>query len=67
MDHSGRKPSAKTCEKCGSMFACGASESSCWCDAVKLSAEALAQLRATYRDCLCPECLPSFANVKAAP
>jgi hypothetical protein len=67
MDPLQRKPFQKTCERCGGAFPCGASGVACWCDSLKLGAGALAQLRAAYRDCLCPQCLPSFAESKPTP
>ena len=50
-----REPS--TCEACGSAFTCGASLQGCWCTEVRVTAEARADLRARYRDCLCRDCL----------
>lgn len=47
----------RACEACGQPFVCGASLKGCWCFQVKLSAEVRAQLRARYKDCLCPACL----------
>jgi hypothetical protein len=51
----------KKCGACGEMFTCGAPELGCWCEAVKLTREAAAQLRATHTDCLCPRCLAAGA------
>jgi len=65
MDHPRREPAQKTCESCGALFSCGAAvDVTCWCDAVRLTPEMLAGLRAKYRDCLCPHCLSGAANVK---
>jgi Cysteine-rich CWC len=50
-------PTQKKCGACGELFACGAPGPDCWCEVVKLSPAALAQLRARYADCLCPRCL----------
>ncbi len=48
---------ASTCEACGKEFSCGASLKGCWCSEVTLSDETRANLKATYHDCLCRECL----------
>ena len=48
---------ANTCEACGGAFACEISVTGCWCSAVNLSDEARAELRANYKNCLCPSCL----------
>ena len=53
--------SQSVCEGCGASFGCGARESGCWCAAVKLSAEALAELRERYSSCLCRACLERLA------
>jgi hypothetical protein len=52
----------KKCQACGEMFACGAPEPGCWCENVKLTSEAAAQLRARHTDCLCPRCLAAAAG-----
>jgi hypothetical protein len=52
---------AQKCEACGQEFRCGASLTGCWCWRAELTAAARAQLRARYRDCLCPTCLASWA------
>ena len=57
-----RKPS--TCEACGEQFACGATSSSCWCQEIKLSEAARAELRARYQRCLCRACLENYAEVE---
>jgi hypothetical protein len=55
-------PTQKKCAACGEMFACGAPESNCWCEELKLSPSELEQLRARYDDCLCPRCLAAAAQ-----
>ena len=55
------------CANCGTFFSCGALESPCWCDTVKLSPAALANLRARYVDCLCPRCLVAAEVVRLEP
>ena len=54
-----REPSV--CEACGSEFSCGASLKGCWCSEIKLSDETRAELKASYRGCLCRECLERLA------
>ncbi len=48
---------SKTCESCGESFGCGADLGSCWCFAIELPADASADLKAKYMNCLCPKCL----------
>jgi hypothetical protein len=50
----------KHCSKCGAAFGCGGLLG-CWCRDVKLDEAALAALRASYADCLCPACLKAVA------
>jgi Cysteine-rich CWC len=57
-----REPSV--CEACGAQFVCGASGSSCWCQEIKLSEAAQAELRARYQRCLCRACLENYAEVE---
>jgi len=45
----------KNCDACGALFDCYAG--GCWCTDVPLTGAACAELRARYRDCLCPSCL----------
>jgi cysteine-rich CWC protein len=45
------------CEACGEPFTCGASLAGCWCGEIKLSDETRAELRTTYKECLCQRCL----------
>jgi len=54
------------CEACGDDFSCGASLKGCWCSEVKLTEEARAELRTTYSDCLCPNCLAKAADAPLA-
>jgi len=51
----------KKCEACGEMFTCGEAEPGCWCEALQLTSQAAAQLRATHTDCLCSRCLAAVA------
>lgn len=50
-------PERMICESCGGDFLCGAKIGECWCSAVKLEAETLAELRDDYKNCLCSSCL----------
>ena len=52
---------SKVCESCGETFGCGANLPGCWCAEVKISAEAAAELKAEFADCLCPKCLGARA------
>ena len=49
----------KTCAKCGAPFGCGGLLG-CWCRDVTLDETTLANLRQSYADCLCPNCLKSL-------
>lgn len=50
----------KTCPKCGAQFECRSA--GCWCDNVSLDPATLEQLEKSFRGCLCPSCLTSFAT-----
>ncbi len=50
------------CESCGEEFSCGANVGKCWCFAVEVKAETLAELRRDYKNCLCQKCLVSFTK-----
>ncbi len=45
------------CESCGKEFSCGANVGKCWCFAVELKADSLAELRENFKSCLCEDCL----------
>lgn len=47
----------KICESCGVEFSCGANIGECWCFAVDVKAETLAELRKNFESCLCENCL----------
>ena len=49
----------KRCSKCGTAFDCGGLFG-CWCRDVKLDEKTLADLRGSYADCLCPNCLKTL-------
>jgi Cysteine-rich CWC len=53
----------RVCEGCGKSFSCGASLRGCWCNEIELTDEARTQLRNSYSDCLCRECLSSHAKL----
>lgn len=59
---SGCVPTRKKCEACGEMFDCGAPESGCWCEDVKVGSAAAAELRERFSDCVCPRCLVAAAE-----
>ncbi|PYS21620.1 MAG: hypothetical protein DMF72_16820 [Acidobacteria bacterium] len=50
------------CEACGNEFSCGASLRGCWCSEITLSDEARAELKSSYRNCLCRSCLERLAE-----
>jgi len=53
------------CPRCGAGFHCGVNDAApCACTTIALSAETLAELRATYRSCLCLRCLAPLAADK---
>jgi iron complex transport system permease protein len=52
----------KTCSRCGQRFGCGQGKPGCWCEAVELRAQTLAEIRAVAEDCICPACLAGFAT-----
>ncbi|MGA8222196.1 MAG: cysteine-rich CWC family protein [Candidatus Acidiferrales bacterium] len=56
-------PTQKKCGACGQLFDCGAPSAGCWCEEVKLTAEALESLCTRYGDCLCPRCLTAAATL----
>jgi len=45
------------CESCGKEFSCGANVGKCWCFAVEVKTEMLAELRQEFKSCLCEGCL----------
>ncbi len=49
------------CESCGVEFSCGANVGECWCFAVEVKSEALADLRERFKSCLCENCLGKLA------
>jgi hypothetical protein len=48
------------CEACGEPFACELSLSGCWCRTIALTDAARAQIRAQFKNCLCPACLKAY-------
>jgi hypothetical protein len=51
-----------TCEVCGEPFACELSVSGCWCSRIQLAEAARAEMRAKYKNCLCPACLKRYGD-----
>jgi hypothetical protein len=45
------------CESCGEDFSCGSKIGKCWCFAVEVNAETLADIKTKYKECLCEKCL----------
>jgi cysteine-rich CWC protein len=60
-------PTQKKCSACGQLFDCGAPDAGCWCEDVKLTAEALESLRMRYADCLCSRCLATAQKFGGSP
>jgi iron complex transport system permease protein len=52
----------KTCPLCGKQFGCAQGRPGCWCEAVVLQRETLAEIRARADGCICPACLSGFAE-----
>ena len=54
--------SKKACSKCNTPFECGHEKSGCWCEQYTLSKETLKKLEKEFENCLCPDCLKTFAE-----
>ncbi|MCA1625378.1 MAG: cysteine-rich CWC family protein [Acidobacteria bacterium] len=50
------------CESCGKEFSCGAKVEKCWCFAIELKVESMAELKENFKRCLCKNCLEDFAK-----
>jgi Cysteine-rich CWC len=48
------------CANCGAQFHCR--PGNCWCDAVCVPREALAEMQLSFDRCLCPNCLKAVAD-----
>src|SRR5438132_14223718 len=51
----------KTCALCAEQFECAQGQPGCWCEALVLERQTLADIRAMAYGCLCPTCLSGFA------
>jgi iron complex transport system permease protein len=56
----------KACSRCGQRFGCAQGEPGCWCEAVVVQPETLAEIRTVADDCICPACLSAFAGQERA-
>jgi len=56
----------KTCPLCGKQFGCAQGQPGCWCEAVALRRETLAEIRTAAAGCICPACLSGFAEKERA-
>lgn len=56
----------KTCPLCEEQFECAQGQPGCWCEAVDLERQTLADIRAVAYGCLCPTCLSGFAASERA-
>jgi hypothetical protein len=54
--------SPSTCESCSDEFICGATVKGCWCMKIKLNAPVRQELKSKFKDCLCQNCLESYAS-----
>ena len=50
-------PAKTICQSCGGEFFCGANVGACWCFAVALKPEIVADWRGKFENCLCEICL----------
>ncbi len=63
-NNSAEVPDKLICESCGEEFSCGANIGKCWCFAVELKPETLADLSEDFNDCLCGNCLNKIEKRK---
>jgi iron complex transport system permease protein len=56
----------KTCPLCGKRFGCAEGQPGCWCEAVVLRRETLAEIRNAASGCICPDCLSGFRDRERA-
>ncbi|MDG6908423.1 MAG: cysteine-rich CWC family protein [Nitrososphaerota archaeon] len=55
-------PRSLTCQLCGKAFTCeGPLSFGCWCELVKTSKTSRLELSNLTTDCVCPQCLQTFA------
>lgn len=55
---------SKVCPRCGVSFECRSG--GCWCTHLPLAPALLEELRRTYPDCLCRQCLTTLAERQAS-
>lgn len=68
MSDANTTPGPKECARCGASFICKVDDlPHCQCVGVNMSPEVLAQLEASYSDCLCSRCLKELSGVERAP
>jgi hypothetical protein len=53
--------SLKKCSKCEADFECCNEKEGCWCEDVFLDLETLVQLKKTFDNCLCSNCLKEYS------
>lgn len=56
-----KKGKLKKCPKCGNFFTCDG-DNDCWCEKVQIHQKDFLRISQEYNDCLCPECLKSYAE-----
>ncbi|MHC1777393.1 MAG: cysteine-rich CWC family protein [Lentimicrobium sp.] len=57
-------PVLKTCPRCGLQFEC-LHAGECWCFKYSISPGNAEKLRIEFNNCLCPECLSKFAEIRS--
>jgi hypothetical protein len=58
----GARTGHTSCPVCARAFRCGGGAPGCWCEAIALQPETLAELRTLADACLCPGCLGQLAQ-----
>jgi len=51
----------KKCPSCGKAFTC-TGDADCWCENFRINKKELLVVMNKYQDCICPECLGTYAE-----
>ena len=51
----------KKCSKCKAAFECCNEQQGCWCERLVIALEILQELRKSFDNCLCPNCLSDYS------
>ena len=54
------------CESCHEQFICGATVKGCWCMKMKLTPEVRQELKESFKNCLCRNCLEKYYSAAAS-